>query len=597
MKNSKLGLYRRWLGYVGHYKGWMALALCIVVAAISIDLFIPRAFAFVIDRLLSKESLASGRAALPLVGEERLAACFAIVAAVLVCLVAIKACLSFTRTMLLTQVGERIHLELRGALFEKIHHLPMSFFDSSYTGKIMARVTTDTDAVWGLLFNGVNDVVAPLFTFTLVLTAVATTSPELSLVLLVVIPVFVALFFRARKETQRETRLQRETLASIYTQLQEQIAGVRTVRIFGQARKETRKFNHILRVLYIRNVRLMRTFGKLNGLSDFIVGFGTVFVLCFGGFLVSRGDISLGQLVQFYAYTGLLFTPIMTIANTLARTFSQAEVALERIFELMDQREATEFSGGRACPPLSGGVRIENLSFSYDGKEPILQGIDLEIEPRTMAAIVGPSGSGKTSLVNLICRFYDFQEGRILLDGLDLRELEPESFRAQVSYVFQDTFLFSGTIYDNLHYAKPEASREEGIEAAKLANADDFISAFPKGYDTELGERGVNISGGQKQRLSIARALLRRPKLLVMDEPTSALDAESESVILEAMDSVFKGMTRIVIAHRLSTVRNADRIFVLEDGRIVQRGRHEELAAEEGLYRELCQKQFLGYGD
>ncbi len=288
--------------------------------------------------------------------------------------------------------------------------------------------------------------------------------------------------------------------------------------------------------------------------------------------------------------------PILSIANTFARTFSQAEVALERIFELMDQKPAAEFAGGIRCPMIAGRVRIEELSFSYDGGKPVLSDINLQIEPRWTAAIVGPSGAGKTTLVNLICRFYDFSDGKILIDDIDLTSLEVQSYRAQVGYIFQETFLFSGTIFQNIQYARPEASREEVLEAARLADADSFITGLPRGYDTPLGERGVNLSGGQKQRISIARALLRKPRLLIMDEPTSSLDAESEAVILKAMETVLKGMTRIVIAHRLFTVMHADRIFVLDKGRLVQEGAHDDLSGREGLYRDLCQRQFLSSG-
>jgi ABC-type multidrug transport system fused ATPase/permease subunit len=223
----------------------------------------------------------------------------------------------------------------------------------------------------------------------------------------------------------------------------------------------------------------------------------------------------------------------------------------------------------------------------------VFQGLSLRIPARSSAAIVGPSGSGKTSLVNLICRFYDFRQGRILVDGIDLTTLEATSFRAQVGYVSQECFLFSGSVYENIHYAKPEATMDEVREAARIANADGFIQALPQGYDTILGERGVKLSGGQKQRLNIARALLRRPRILILDEPTSSLDAESEAVIIEAMGSSFRGLTSIVIAHRLSTVMAADRIYVLDEGRLVQQGSHAELVAKEGLYRSLCSKQFV----
>jgi ABC-type multidrug transport system fused ATPase/permease subunit len=591
--NKKRRLFIRWLGYVRHYSGWMALSMVAVIAVILIDLTAPRVFAFVVDVLLAPASRVSARASLPLLGEMGLGQAFICVGAFLALLVLCKAVLQFCKTMLLSLVGEHIHLEIRGSLFEHIHRLPISYFDSSFTGKIMARVTTDADALWGLLYNGVNGVVAPLLSLTLILIVVATTAPALSLVLLLVLPVFAILYFWAKKRNQSAIRNQRETLSSIYARLQEQISGVRTVRTFGMAGEESSRFMDILKRLYGHNMALMKTIGTLGSLSDVIVGLGTALVLCLGGSFAARGAISVGQLVQFYAYAGMLFVPIQTIANTLAQTFSQAEIALERIFELMDQEEAKEFSGGMPCPPLEGAIEIENVDFSYDGKKPVLRELSLSIPARSAVAIVGPSGAGKTSLINLICRFYDFQKGRVLLDGIDITTIEATSFRAQVGYVSQDSFLFSGSIFENLQYAKPDATMEEVREAARIANADDFIRAMPEGYDTILGERGVKLSGGQRQRINIARALLRRPRILILDEPTSSLDAESESIIIEAMGSSFRDLTRIIIAHRLSTVMAADYIYVLDDGRLVQQGRHAELAAVDGLYRTLCSKQFI----
>ena len=585
--------FARWLGYVGHYSGWMALAIGAVLAGIAIDLAVPRVFAFVVDVLLSPASRASGEARLPLLGSRGLGSAFLCVGLFLSLLVLCKSVLLYCKTMLLTLVGERIHLEIRGSLFDHIHRLPISYFDSSFTGKIMARVTTDADALWGLLYNGVNGVVAPLLSLVLILAVVATTAPLLSLVLLLVLPIFAFLYFRARTRTQDAIRKQRETLSSIYGRLQEQISGARTVRIYGMAGEEGQRFMAVLKQLYGHNMDLMRTFGTLGGLSEVTVGLGTALVLCLGGSFAARGAISVGQLVQFYAYAGMLFVPVQTIANTLAQTFSQAEVALERIFELMDQAEAKEFSGGMPCPPLKGDIEIEGVDFSYDGTKPILRDLSLSIPARSSVAIVGPSGAGKTSLVNLICRFYDFQKGRILIDGKDISSLEAASFRAQVGYVSQETFLFSGTVFENVQYAKSDATMDEVREAARIANADEFIRALPEGYDTVLGERGVKLSGGQRQRLNIARALLRKPRILILDEPTSSLDAESEGAILEAMASSFRGLTSIVIAHRLSTVMAADRIYVLDQGRLVQEGTHSELVAVEGLYRTLCSKQFI----
>lgn len=517
--------------------------------------------------------------------------------AVLVALVGARAVIIYFRNISLALVGERIHVDIRRKLFDHLQRLPIAYFDKSFTGRIMARLTTDTDALWHMLYNGSLNVVAPVITILVVTVILMRIHVGLTLLTFAIIPVFVVLYHRARSRARVVTQNRQDTLAEIYSRLQEQISGIRIVRIFGRSRDESEEFKGDLKNLLAKNMDLLRTYGKLGLRSEFSTGAATAMVLCLGGLAVSKGQITVGELVQFYLYAGMLFAPLQMITNTSAQVFTAGEVAMERISELLDQPPAEELAGrGDPCPALGGGFSVRNLHFAYDAEKTIFDGLNMEIEPGQTVALVGPSGVGKSTLVNLICRFYHYERGTIAVDGHDIKDLEVESYRRQISYVAQDSFMFSGSIAENIRYAAPEATQADIERVARLANAHEFITHMPKGYDTELGERGVKLSGGQRQRINIARALIRNPRILIMDEPTSALDAESEAVILDALESVFKGLTCIIIAHRLSTVMKVDRIFVFNNGVVAQQGTHRELVAQDGVYRELCRRQFVGFG-
>jgi ABC-type multidrug transport system fused ATPase/permease subunit len=393
------------------------------------------------------------------------------------------------------------------------------------------------------------------------------------------------------------TRNQRETLSSLYARLQERISGVRTIRIFAREQEESRLFGMDLRALYDKNVPLIRSWSRFGMRSYWITAAANACILCIGGIVVAHGGFSIGNLVSFSLYAGMLFGPLGQLVDSYAQLMTNGEVAMRRIFEVLDEPVGSEVSSGsEPCPALRGEIRLESVSFSNTPHRPVLRDVSIEIRPGERAAIVGPSGGGKSTLVNLICRFYSVDGGRILVDGADITRWDVKSWRRRISYVAQDSFIFSGTIMDNIRFGKPEATDAEVERAADHANALETIRAMPQGFTTIAGERGITLSGGQRQRIAIARALVLDPSIIIMDEPTSALDAESESILLEALDSVFKGRTCIVIAHRLSTVVNSDRIFVLSGGTIVQEGRHAELVAVPGIYRELCTRQFLTGG-
>jgi subfamily B ATP-binding cassette protein MsbA len=497
----------------------------------------------------------------------------------------------------LTIVGEEVHLDVRQALFEHLQKLPIGYFDNTYTGRIMARITTDCDALWHLAVNGITNILAPAISIVVVLAILFTIHVKLTLMTLILVPLLAMLYQWTRKKVLKYGLAQREVIADIYTKLAERINNIRLIRIFGRGAQESLAFSKQLRELYDRNVEMVSAHAILGSSSVMLTDITTALVLCLGGMAVIHGSLTAGDLIAFYLYARMLFSPLENIVRSSTKVFTDAEVAMTRIFELLDTPVARELHGlNRSCPRLQGNLLLDAVSFAYTPDNPVLQEISLTIEAGQRVALVGPSGGGKTTLVNLICRFYHPTAGRILADGHDIADFEIESFRGQIGYVFQDNFLFSGSIASNLRFAKADASDAEIEEACRRANAHEFIARLHHGYHTEIGERGVRLSGGQKQRLNLARVLMRNPSVLILDEPTSALDAESESVILEALDTIFRDKTCIIIAHRLTTVMSADRIFVIDKGQLVQQGDHKSLLGSQGLYRELCRKQFVGFG-
>ncbi|MFH1706939.1 MAG: ABC transporter ATP-binding protein [Planctomycetota bacterium] len=587
----------RWFDYLMRHRRLLLAAYVSVFAAIAVEVCLPKVLGFVIDDMLKSGAVAKGRIDLPWAGDTTIRSAFLIVLAFLTVLYFIRSVAGYFRGLCLMIVGERVHLNIRQALYDHLQRLPISYFDSSYTGRIMARITSDADALWHLIHDGTLGVVAPAFTIIAVLVVMFRMDVRLTLYALAVIPVVLFFFQVARKRAGESGRAQREALAQIYSRLQERINGIRLIKIFGREESESASFSTDLMELYRQNMIMMRAFNTLGAVNLLITGAATAMILCVGGIAAARDHIKVGELMQFYIYAGMLYMPLIGITGTSARVFTQAEIALGRIFSLLDKAVAEELRApGAPCPPLTGAVAFDRMSFAYPNGKQVLRAVSFEVGAGQTVALVGPSGVGKTTLINLLCRFYHPQSGAIRVDGIDIATLEAASFRRQISYVTQENILFAGSVAENLRFADPMATAADIETAARRANAHDFIMQLPNGYDTDIGERGVTLSGGQKQRLNIARALLRKPAFFIFDEPTSALDAESESIILDAFRTVFRGRTCLIIAHRLSTVLNADRILVFNEGRIVQDGTHRELYAAAGLYQDLCRKQFVGCG-
>nr|MQY58300.1 ATP-binding cassette domain-containing protein [Clostridia bacterium] len=416
---------------------------------------------------------------------------------------------------------------------------------------------------------------------------------KLTLIAMLPIPLLTFLIFRFSGKAHRSYRQVRRKLARVTSILQESIFGIREIKTFTQEDYEEKRFSIQGKGYFRSNMRIAKLWSIYYPLILFVSSLGTALVLWFGGNEVIAGVLSIGSLVAFYGYLGLFYQPIDQL-NQVNNMFQHARAAGERVFEIIDAIPEVRESRDVIClsSPVKGAVEFNNVCFSYNEKEQVIDNISLKVEPGEKIAIVGPSGSGKTTFISLIPRFYDVTKGFIAIDGYDIKKLKLSYLREQIAIVLQEPFLFNESLRKNIGFGRKEASEEEIIAAAKSANAEEFINKFPNGYETRAGERGTNLSLGQKQRVSIARAILKDPSILILDEATSSVDAEVEALIQEALQHLMKNRTSFIIAHRLSTIRNADRIVVMDKGRIVEIGTHWELLRKRGLYSHLYRVQF-----
>jgi len=509
-------------------------------------------------------------------------------AVILLAVYVLRGVLQFVRSYMAHVAGWGVVSDVRQQIYEHLQRLSLRFYEDKQTGQLMSRMVNDSDMFERLIAHAIPDVAVNVLTLIGVTAVLVTINWQLMLLSLIPIP-FIILSMRAFAKYVRPAFVVRQKeLGELNATLNDNLAGIREIKAFTREELEAGRVGERIaryRDSLLRALRLMATF---HPFVQFTSSLGVILMIYFGGRLVLQQVLPLEDWVAFYLYLDLFYQPIRVLGDAWEGV-QEALAGAERVSELL-QEEPTVVEAPDAVTlpePVQGAVAFHDVSFSYNTGEPVLQHITLDIPARSVMALVGPTGVGKTTLASLIPRFYDVCEGSITLDGHDLRTLQSENLRRQISIVLQDVFLFHGTARENILFGKPDATEEEVIHAARIANAHDFIMRLPNGYDTMIGERGVKLSGGQKQRLAIARAVLKDAPILILDEATSSVDTETELLIQQALERLMVGRTTLIIAHRLSTVRNADNIVVLEGNTIVQMGTHQQLLAQEGLYRHL----------
>ena len=487
--------------------------------------------------------------------------------------------------------------DIRNGLYGHILHLPFGYHDRTRTGQLISRMTGDIEAVSGFLAFGLTTLVSMGLTFLGAAFMLFRMNWELGLFGMLMVPPLAVTAVRGSSSLGPRFYGLRQQFGRITSQLQENFSGVRVVKAFAREDHEIEKLRRELTEFMRRQMDIIRVFSLFMPTMSLLTGLGVLCILAYGSWSVINGRLSLGQMVAAHGYVMMLAGPVRMIGFMVVMG-RRASAASQRIYDVLDTcSDVAEAEGAGDLPPIRGQVSLEGVSFGYETDSSVLHDINLSVRPGETVALLGATGSGKTSIINLIPRFYDVTSGRVCIDGCDVRTVTLSSLRSQIGTIFQEAVLFTGTIAENIAYGRSEASIEEIERAAKSAQAHDFISSFPDGYQTRVGERGVTLSGGQRQRVTIARALLLGSRILIMDDSTSSVDVETEYLIQEALTTAMKGRTCFVIAHRLSTVKNAARIIVLDGGRIVEEGTHDDLLLRDGHYRRIHDTQFAEQED
>lgn len=573
--------YKRLVVFVKPYRWRMVFAVFCMIVAAAAYLVVPWLIKNVVDEVLQAKAMWMLNL---------------IVGAILIVFL-LRGFATYGQTYNMSYIGQRVIIDIREALFKHLQRMSLSYFDRRKTGVIMSNLTNDVGALQSAIVENLVSMVTESVTLIGSFVSMLLIDWKLTLVTLITVPMVLGIINIFGKRLRLAGHDVQGRTADITSLLQETLSGIRVVKSFAHEDHEIKRFTTENENNFRAVMRATKLTSLLSPLVEFSAAIAITVILWYGGYSVVTGSITAGSLIAFLIYAINLSNPVKRLSQVYGN-IQKAMAAGDRVLETLDTPEdVVEKENAIVMPPIQGHVVFDHVDFTYDGKKMALQDFCLDVEPGEVTAIVGPSGAGKTTLANLLPRFYDVANGRVCIDGIDVRDVTFTSLREQIGLVPQDTMLFNTTIWENILYGNLAATDEEIVEAAKAANVMEFAQKLPDGLDTIVGERGNSLSGGQRQRVAIARAILKNPKILILDEATSALDTESERLVQEALDRLMRGRTAFVIAHRLSTIQNADRIIVLQQGKLVEQGTHEELLAlPNGVYQYLHSVQFADKG-
>jgi ABC-type multidrug transport system fused ATPase/permease subunit len=583
-RKDTMSSFKKYLKFVKPYRGLVILTIFIGMIKFTIPLTFPLIMKYVVDDLLLSTLPAS-------VKTEKL---LYVMAGAFVLYVVVRAPVEYLRQYYAQLTTSRILYDLRNYLYDHIQKLSLRYYQNRKTGEIISRMINDAEQTKNIVETGLMNVWLDLFSLTIAIAFMLHMDFWLTIVSIAIFPFYGIAVKKLYVRMRDLTKSRSQALAEIQGYLHERVNGIPVIKSFTLEEDQKEKFADKNRSFLERAIALTRWNALTSSIINTLTDIAPLLVLTYGGYQVIQGNLTLGAFVAFFAYLERLYSPLRRLVNS-STELTQASASLDRVMELMDEPyDVVDSPNAKTIPAIKGMIEFDNISFRYDtSTDWVLKNIELTIQPGQTIAFVGMSGGGKSSLISLLPRFYDIQQGRILVDQMDIKHVTTKSLRSQIGMVLQDNILFSGSVRENILFGNPTAATDTIIEAAKAANAHDFIMNLVDGYDTEIGERGVKLSGGQKQRVAIARVFLKNPSILVLDEATSALDLESEHLIQESLEKLAKDRTTLIVAHRLSTITHADQIVLIENGEIKEKGKHEELLKLDGAYARLFNVQTL----
>jgi ATP-binding cassette subfamily B multidrug efflux pump len=571
-----MGQLMRLLSYMKPYKKELLITLILMFVAAFAGLLGPRILQTAIDDYMLQQDYAG----------------LTILSLIFLTVNGISALCMRQRVRTMSQVGQKVLYRIRQDMFNHIQNLSFNFYDSRPAGKILVRIINDVNSLGNLLTNGILNVLIDFATLILIIVLMATMSLQLTMITLIALPFIFIVVFGLKRTIRHRWQTVRKKSSNMNAYLHESLAGMRVTQAYVREPETNRVYRELSQDLRSSWLNAIKVSNLMGPFTEIIATGAVVLVYWFGVGMIDTGTVTVGVLVAFGSYVWRFWQPVNNICN-FYNTILTAMASTERIFELLDTPpDIYDHSDAIEMPEIQGEVTFDNVSFYYEPEKPVLKDVNFKVAPGETIALVGPTGAGKSTIVNLISRFYEPIKGRVLVDDFDINTVTMNSLRKQMGVMMQDSFIFSGTIMDNIRYGRLDATDEEVMEAAKVVHADGFIREMEKGYYTEVNERGSRLSQGQRQLISFARALLADPRILILDEATSSIDTQTEILVQKGLEQLLKGRTSFVIAHRLSTIRNADRIMVIDDGRIAECGSHDELMKLEGEYYNLYTSQY-----